>query len=80
MRDQQFLEYMVKEIVAHPDDVRTERTVDEKGVLITLAVHPDDMGRVIGRMGETARAIRTMLRIVGAQHEASVHLKILEPN
>ncbi len=78
-KDQEFVEYIVKEIVNNPDDVRTERMVDERGVLITLHINPDDMGYVIGRQGQTARAIRTLLKIVGARSNARVNLKIFEP-
>ena len=78
-RDQQFIEMVVKEIVDHPDDVKTERRVDEMGVLITLHVNPQDMGQVIGRSGQTARALRTILRAVGAKNNARVNLKIHEP-
>ena len=77
--DQDFVETVVKAIVAHPEDVSTERTVDEMGVLITLKVNPADMGYVIGRQGQTARAIRTLLKIVGAKLNARVNLKIFEP-
>lgn len=77
--DQEFVEYIVKGIVNNPDDVRTERMVDERGVLITLHINPDDMGYVIGRQGQTARAIRTLLKIVGAKNNARVNLKIHEP-
>lgn len=77
--DQAFVEFTVKSIVNHPNDVRTERTVDERGVLITLFTNPEDMGYVIGRQGQTARALRTLLRIVGAKHNARVNLKIYEP-
>ena len=70
---------LVKAIVQHPDDVRTDRTVDEMGVLITLHINPEDMGYVIGRQGQTARSIRTLLKIVGAQNNARVNLKIHEP-
>jgi len=77
--DQQFLEYVVKAIVNNPDSVRTTRTVDERGVLITLDVSPTDIGYVIGRQGQTVRAIRTLLRVVGAKNNASVNLKINEP-
>ena len=77
--DQQFVDYVVKAIVNHPDDVRTERIVDERGVLITLHTNPEDMGYVIGRSGQTARSIRTLLRIVGAKNDARVTLKIIEP-
>src|SRR5512135_3806065 len=77
--DQQFVEYVVKAIVNNPNDVRTERTVDERGVLITLFINPADMGYVIGRQGQTARSVRTLLRIVGAKSNARVNLKIYEP-
>ena len=77
--DQQFLEYVVKNIVANPDDVKASRTVDERGVLLTLDINPADMGYVIGRRGQTAQAIRTLLKIVGAKNNARVNLKITEP-
>ena len=78
-RDQEFVEYVVRGIVGHPDDVKTERTIDERGVLITLHINPEDMGYVIGRQGQTARSIRTLLKIVGAKNNARVNLKIHEP-
>ena len=78
-QDQAFVEFLVKALVDHPDDVKTERVVDEMGVLITLHLNPEDMGQVIGRMGQTAKAIRTLLRVVGAKHKARVNLKIYEP-
>lgn len=77
--DQEFVEYIVKGIVNNPSDVRTERSIDERGVLITLFINPDDMGYVIGRSGQTARSIRTLLKIVGAKNNARVNLKIDEP-
>ncbi len=77
--DQEFLEYLVKSIVDHPDDVKVERKVDEMGVLLDLRVHQEDMGMLIGRQGSTAKALRTLLRIVGARHNARVNLKIEEP-
>ncbi len=77
--DQAFLEYVVKALVDNPNDVKIERTVDEMGVLITLSVNPSDMGKIIGRMGNTAKAIRTLLRIIGMKNNARVNLKINEP-
>ncbi len=79
MSDQEFLEVVVKAIVNNPDGVKVERVVDERGVLLTLDVDPSDMGYVIGRQGQTARAIRTLLKIVGAKNNARVNLKINEP-
>ncbi len=78
-RDQQFIEFVVKSLVNHPEDVKTDRTVDERGVLITLHVNQEDMGYVIGRSGQTARALRILLKIVGAKENARVNLKIFEP-
>jgi len=77
--DKVFLEYVVKALVDNPNDVKIERTVDEMGVLITLTVNPSDMGKIIGRMGNTAKAIRTLLRIIGMKNNARVNLKINEP-
>ena len=77
--DQEFLEYVVKAIVNNPDDIKSERTTDDRGVLITLDINPSDMGYVIGRQGQTARSIRTLLKIVGAKNNARVNLKINEP-
>ena len=78
-KDQEFVEFVVKALVDHPDEVRTERNVDEMGVLITLHLNPEDMGKVIGRDGQTAKALRTLLRVVGAKSRARVNLKIVEP-
>lgn len=75
---QQFVEYVVKMLVDHPEDVRTDHTVDDRGVLITLHINPADMGQIIGRQGQTARSIRTLLRVVGAQEDARVNMKIYE--
>ncbi len=77
--DQEFLEYLVKSIVDNPDDVKIDRKVDEMGVLLNLKVNPEDMGMLIGREGSTAKSIRTLLRIIGARHNARVNLKIEEP-
>lgn len=77
--DRQFLEYVVKALVDHPDSVRVTRTIDEMGVLLTLDVHAEDMGKIIGRSGNTAKAIRVLLRVVGMKHDARVNLKINEP-
>ena len=78
-QDQQFLEYVVKALVDNPQDVKINRTLDEMGVLLTLTVNKDDMGKVIGRSGATAKAIRTILRVVGMKNDARVNLKIEEP-
>ena len=75
--DQQFIEYIVKSVVGHPDDVVVERIIDEKGVLLTLTVNPEDLGRVIGKRGVTAQSLRTLLRALGTKNDARYNLKIV---
>jgi len=78
-KDQEFLEYIVKELVDNPKEVKVDRKVDEMGVLLSLTVNPQDMGQIIGREGSTAKAIRNLVRIVGLKNHARVNLKIEEP-
>lgn len=75
--DQQFVEYIVKSLVNHPDDVILERVIDEKGVLLTLTVNAEDLGRVIGKRGVTAQSLRTLLRALGTKNDARYNLKIV---
>ena len=74
--DQQFVEYIVKTLVNNPDKVTVDRRIDEKGVLLSLTVDPEDIGRVIGRRGVTAQAIRVLLRALGTKQDARYNLKI----
>lgn len=76
--DQQFIEYIVKSVVGHPDDVKIERRIDEKGVLLELLVNPEDLGRVIGKRGATAQSLRTLLRALGTKNDARYNLKIID--
>lgn len=77
--DQQFLEYVVKALVDDPSTVKISRSVDEMGVLLTLDISAADMGKIIGRQGNTAKSIRTLLRVVGMKNNSRVNLKINEP-
>lgn len=77
--DKEFVEYVVKALVAEPDAVQVKRSVDDMGVLLELTVDPSDMGKVIGKGGATAKSIRTLLRVLGAKADARVNLKIVEP-
>jgi predicted RNA-binding protein YlqC (UPF0109 family) len=79
-QDRDFVLYVVRQIVDHPDQVSVERTVDEMGVLITLKVAKEDMGKVIGKSGQTAKSIRILLRVIGSKNNARVNLKIVEPD
>ncbi len=76
--DQQFVEYIVKSLVSHPDNVKIERRIDEKGVLLELTVDAEDLGRVIGKRGATAQSLRTLLRALGTKNEARYNLKIVD--
>ena len=78
-QDKDFLENLVKSLVDHPDDVKVDRKVDEMGVLLSLRVNPEDMGLIIGKQGSIARAIRTLIRVIGLKNHARVNLKIEEP-
>jgi uncharacterized protein len=76
--DQQFIEYIVKSLVNHPDAVKINRSIDEKGVLLELSIDPEDLGRVIGKRGATAQSLRTLLRALGTKNEARYNLKIVD--
>ncbi len=78
-KDKDFLEFIVKALVDHPEDVKIDRKVDEMGVLLSLKVNPEDMGQIIGKQGSTVRAIRNLIRIIGLKNHARVNLKIEEP-
>lgn len=77
--DKDFVEYVVKSIVSEPNKVVVNRTVDTMGVLLTLQVSKEDMGKVIGRSGQTAKAIRILLRVIGAKTNTRINMKIVEP-
>lgn len=77
--DRDFIEFIVKAIVDHPDQVEVTRKVDEMGVLIELKVSREDMGKIIGKSGQTAKALRILLRVIGSKNNARVNLKIIEP-
>jgi len=77
--DKEFLDYIIKALVDHPDDVKVDRKVDEMGVLLSLKINSEDMGQIIGKAGSTARSIRNLVRIVGLKNHARVNLKIEEP-
>ncbi len=78
--DRDFVEYVVKQIVENPECVIVTRSVDDMGVLITLTVHKDDMGKIIGKSGQTAKSLRILLRMIGSRSNERVNLKIAEPD
>lgn len=78
--DQQFIEYIVKALVNKPEEVKSERKIDEQGVLITVHTAPEDTGYVIGKGGKTAVAIRTLLATLGAKGNMRVSFRIDAPD
>ncbi|MFA6082300.1 MAG: KH domain-containing protein [Patescibacteria group bacterium] len=80
MSDQEFVQTIVKAIVDHPEDVKTERVVDDKGILISLTVNEEDMGKIIGKGGRTVNSIRKLLHVLGAKTDERINLKIYEPD
>ena len=78
MIDQEFIKYIVSSLVSKPDSVRVDRVMDERGVLLTLHVDEEDLGRVIGRKGSTAQSLRVLLRALGSKNEAHYNLRIAD--
>ena len=76
--DEQFVDFVIKSLVTKPDEVKIQRTIDEKGVLLELTVDPEDLGRVIGKRGATAQSVRTLLRALGTKNDARYNLKIVD--
>jgi hypothetical protein len=74
-----FVDYIVRAIVDHPEEVEVTQTVDDLGILITLKVNKEDMGKIIGKEGQTAKSLRVLLRMMGAKQDARMNLKIIEP-
>lgn len=74
-----FIEFIIRSIVDNPDAVEVNQSVDTLGVLITLKVGKEDMGKIIGRSGQTAKSLRILLRMMGAKNDARYNLKIIEP-
>lgn len=75
-----FLQYVIQQLVNFPEVVKIERTDDERGTLLSLTVDPSDMGRVLGKRGGTAQAVRKLLQAVGSKHEAHYSLRIIDVN
>ena len=74
-----FVEFVVKTIVDFPDDVAVTQSTDDLGVLVTLRVNKADMGKIIGKSGQTAKSLRVLLRMMGSKQEMRYNLKIVEP-
>ena len=78
MRARAALEHVVAALVEHPDDIRVEEVEDDQGVVLELTVHPDDVGKVIGKRGRTAKALRMLVRAAGALDDEDVTVEIID--
>lgn len=74
-----FLRYVLESIVEDKDALQIESKIDELGVLLTVQVGDADMGKLIGKGGQTVKALRTLLRMLGGNLQQRINLKILEP-
>ena len=74
-----FVRYVLEQICEFKDAIDVQHKVDDLGVLITITVAEADMGKLIGKNGQTISALRTLVRIIGARDSERVNLKVLEP-
>jgi len=74
----ELLEYLARELVDNPDAVQVTESQDDRGVLLQLHVDPDDMGKVIGRGGRIARAIRQVVKTAAIRDGVFVHVDIVD--
>lgn len=74
----ELLEYLARQLVDDPDAVRVETVERDGGLVLQLHVAPDDVGKVIGRQGRIARALRTVVRAGAARSRERLHLEIVE--
>jgi len=79
MNEQTYLESIVAPLLSHPENLKIDHVVDEKGILLTITAHRDDMGRIIGKGGATANSIRTLVRQYGGLIEKHISVKITDP-
>ncbi|MFC1598486.1 KH domain-containing protein [Patescibacteria group bacterium] len=76
MEDQKFLETLLQMIVSNPKDVKVTRTVNEKGVLLTVDVNPEDIGSLIGKEGRNIISVRHLVRMIGLKNKSFVSVKL----
>ncbi|MDD4627935.1 MAG: KH domain-containing protein [Candidatus Peribacteraceae bacterium] len=74
-----FLKYVLESICEDKDELSVNAQKDELGILLTIQVSERDMGKLIGKGGQTVKALRTLLRIIGGNASERVNLKVLEP-
>lgn len=79
MQFSEYLKAMLVPLLREKDHCKVVESIDQMGILLTVDIHPSDMGQVIGKAGETAKAIRTLARAFGGMHQARVSIKFIEP-
>jgi uncharacterized protein len=78
VRSENVLEFVAKQLVDHPDDVRIEAEEDDREVVLNLHVHDEDLGKVIGKRGRTAKAIRTLVKAAGSLDDENITVEIVD--
>jgi uncharacterized protein len=78
VRSEDVLEFVAKQLVDHPGDVRIEVSEDDREVVLELHVHDEDLGKVIGKRGRTAKALRTLVKAAGALDDENVTVEIVD--
>ena len=74
-----FLRYVLESIIEDKSALQIECKIDELGILLTVQVSDRDMGKLIGKGGQTVKALRTLLRLIGGNSQQRINLKIIEP-
>ena len=77
--ENKFLEFVLSNLLEHPTEIKIEEIHDELGILFEVTVHEEDMGKVIGKGGQTIQSLRTILRLMGSKRQERINLKVLEP-
>ncbi len=78
MRSENTLEFVARQLVDHPEDVRVEAVEDDRQVVLNLYVHDEDLGKVIGKHGRTAKALRTLIKAAGSLEDRNVTVEIVD--
>jgi predicted RNA-binding protein YlqC (UPF0109 family) len=78
LNPEKYVEYIIQNLVNHPDDVKVSRIDGTKETIIEIRVHPEDVGKVIGKSGSVVRALRTIVNAVGYKERKNYHLEVID--
>ena len=77
-KEEEFLKFLIENLVKNVEDIEISREEDELWVLLTLKVNSDDMGLIIWKWGNTVNSIRSLLKVLGSKEEKRINLKVLD--